>query len=58
MPLQEFSGTLGVKRALHLLRRGTFGATKQDVDTFATRTPQQAINLLFRQALPDPLPLF
>ncbi len=55
MPLPEFSGTLGVKRAAHLLRRATFGATKQQIDTFATYTPVQAITQLFRQVLPDPV---
>lgn len=58
MPLLEYSGILGVKRAAHLLRRCTFGATKNDIDTFAALTPQQAIQQLFRQTLPDaPLPL-
>lgn len=56
MPLTEFSGTLGLKRAAHLLRRATFGATKQQIDEFAQRTPAQAVDLLFRQTLPDPLP--
>lgn len=55
MPLPEFSGTLGLKRAAHLLRRATFGATKDQIDTFATYTPAQAITALFRQALPDPI---
>jgi len=55
MPLPEFSGTLGLKRAAHLLRRATFGATKQQIDTFAALTPAQAITALYRQALPDPL---
>ncbi len=55
MPLPEFTGALGVKRAAHLLRRATFGATKQQIDTFATYTPVQAITQLFRQALPDPV---
>ena len=55
MPLPEFSGTLGLKRAAHLLRRATFGATKQQIDSFATLTPAQAITSLFRQALPDPI---
>lgn len=55
MPLPEFSGTLGLKRAAHLLRRATFGATKEQIDTFATYTPAQAITTLFRQALPDPI---
>lgn len=55
MPLPEFSGTLGIKRAAHLLRRATFGATKQQIDTFATLTPAQAITALYRQALPAPV---
>ncbi len=55
MPLPEYSGTLQSKRAAHLLRRATFGATKQQIDTFAGYTPAQAITQLFRQALPDPV---
>ena len=55
MPLPEYSGTLGLKRAAHLLRRATFGATKQQIDTFAALTPAQAITALYRQALPDPV---
>jgi uncharacterized protein (DUF1800 family) len=55
MPLPEYSGTLGLKRAAHLLRRATFGATKSQIDAFATLTPQVAINQLFRQTLPDPV---
>jgi uncharacterized protein (DUF1800 family) len=55
MPLPEFSGTLGLKRAAHLLRRATFGATKQQIDVFAALTPAQAITALFRQSLPDPI---
>lgn len=54
MPLTEFNGTLGVKRAAHLLRRITFGATKPQIDAFAQLTPAQAINQLLRQNLPDP----
>ncbi|HEX6893357.1 MAG TPA: DUF1800 family protein [Chryseolinea sp.] len=56
MPLPEYSGTLGMKRAAHLLRRATFGATKQQIDTFAAFTPGQAITALYRQALPEPVP--
>lgn len=52
MPLPEFSGALGLKRAAHLLRRATFGATKQQIDSFATLTPTQATTQLFGQALP------
>src|SRR5690242_10681528 len=55
MPLPEYSGALGMKRAAHLLRRATFGATKQQIDAFAALTPAQAITALYRQALPDPI---
>ena len=55
MPLPEYSGTLGLKRAAHLLRRATFGATKQQIDAFAALTPAQAITALYRQALPEPV---
>jgi uncharacterized protein (DUF1800 family) len=58
MPLPEYSGTLGQKRAAHLLRRATFGATKSQIDAFAALTPAQAVTQLYRQALPpQPLPI-
>jgi len=58
MPLTPFTGTLGVQRAAHLLRRATFGGTKQQIDDFASLTAAEAVNLLFNEALPDaPLPL-
>jgi uncharacterized protein (DUF1800 family) len=52
MPLPEFFGTLGTKRAAHLLRRATFGATKAQIDAFAALNPGQAIQQLYRQPLP------
>lgn len=55
MPLPEYAGTLGPKRAAHLLRRATFGATKSQIDAFAGLTPIEAINQLYRQPLPDPV---
>lgn len=55
MPLPEFTGILGIKRAAHLLRRATFGATKSQIDAFALMTPAQAITELFRATLPDPI---
>src|SRR5688572_10839377 len=55
MPLPEISGALGLKRAAHLLRRATFGATKQQIDSFSSLTPVQATAQLFAQALPDPV---
>src|SRR5690606_25795987 len=54
MPLPEYNGALGLKRAAHLLRRATFGATKQQIDSFAGLTPVQATTQLFGQALPTP----
>lgn len=56
MPLPEFAGTLGLKRAAHLLRRATFGATKVEIDQFAQLTPAQAVAQLFDQPLPEPEP--
>ena len=54
MPLPEISGTLGMRNAAHLLRRATFGATKDELETFAGLTPAQATDALFHQALPEP----
>jgi uncharacterized protein (DUF1800 family) len=55
MALPEYSGTLELKRAAHLLRRATFGATKQQIDAFASLTPTEAITQLFGQTLPAPV---
>ncbi len=55
MPLPEYTGTWTIKQAAHLLRRATFGATKQQIDTFAGYTLAQAITQLFRQTLPPPV---
>lgn len=54
MPLPELGGVLGLKRAAHLLRRATFGATKAQIDSYASLTPSQAVTQLFRTTLPDP----
>ncbi len=55
MPLPLFSGTLGSKRAAHLLHRASFGPTKELIDAFANLTADQAVNQLFLQPLPDPI---
>ena len=55
MPLPQLSGTLGKKRAAHLLRRATFGPTKTDIDTFSNYTVSQALNVLF-QPVSEPAP--
>lgn len=48
---------LGRKRAAHLLRRATFGPTKQDVDTFSALTIDQALTILLqpKEAPPPPV---
>lgn len=56
MPLPELTSVLGYRRAAHLLHRASFGATKEQIDNFATLTPALAIAKLFQQPLPDPLP--
>jgi uncharacterized protein (DUF1800 family) len=54
MPLTALNETLETKRAAHLLRRTTFGATKAQIETFSTLNPQQAISRLFDPSLPGP----
>ncbi|MEP2771896.1 MAG: DUF1800 family protein [Fulvivirga sp.] len=58
MPITPLTGTLGIKRAAHLLRRATFGGTKADIDTFAGLTAAEAVSRLFDTTIEDvPLPL-
>lgn len=47
MPLSALAGPLGRKRAAHLLRRVTFGATKAQIDQVAALTASEAMDLLF-----------
>ncbi len=54
MPLTPLEGTLGRKRASHLLRRACFGATPSEINRFANYTAQQAVAELFQDLLPDP----
>ncbi len=54
MPLTPFPGTLGPKRAAHLLRRATFGPSKDDIDTYAGKTAAAAVSDLFSATLPTP----
>ena len=57
MALSPLTEVLGVKRAAHLLRRTCFGATKAQIDAFASLTPQEAVQQLFGDAsLPNPEP--
>lgn len=54
MPLGTLTGTLGRKRAGHLLRRACFGASIQDIDLFSGLTAQEAFDRLVGNTLPDP----
>ncbi len=53
--LATVTGKLGKKKAAHLLRRATFGATKKEIDNFAELNPDQAFTLLFKSE-PPPMP--
>ncbi len=55
MPLTQFIDPLGHTRAAHLLRRATFGPSKDEIDQFANLTPQQAMEQLFPETVPDPV---
>lgn len=54
MPLNLHTGPLGTRNAAHLLRRVTFGPTRQQIDEFALLTADEAVTQLFNQVLPDP----
>lgn len=44
--LSPYSGVLGLRKAKHLLRRASFSYSKSDLDAFALKTPQQALDTL------------
>ncbi len=48
--LNPFGGALGRKHAAHLLKRATFGPTKQRIDQFSNMTAAQAVGQLFTAA--------
>jgi len=47
MGLTENTEVLGRRNAKHLLSRTTFNITKTRIDSFATKTPQEALSMLF-----------
>ncbi|NQZ76789.1 MAG: DUF1800 family protein, partial [Ekhidna sp.] len=55
MPLNVLTGTLGIKRAAHLLHRTCLGGSISEIDAFAALTPQEAIDQLFSSDLPNPV---
>lgn len=53
--LNPITGKLGIKKAAHLLRRTTFGPTKQDIEKFANMDISAAMDILLQDvALPSP----
>ena len=54
--LNPISGALGRERAAHLLRRATFGPTKQEIDSYAAQTIDQALTSLFTIGAVPPAP--
>ena len=58
MALTTYSGTLGIKRAAHLLRRATLGGMKSQIDDFSGLTAIEAVSRLFPDTVIEPpLPL-
>ena len=57
--LTPYSSVLGRRSAAHLLRRTTFGPTRQQIDSFSKKTPQNAVRDLMKAkpALPIPIDL-
>lgn len=52
--LSPYTDMLGTKLAKHLLNRATFGPSKQQIETFANYTPEQALEILL--TLPETAP--
>ena len=52
--LNPRTGVLGKRLAAHLLRRATLGATRKEIDEFATKTAEEALTQLMNfPPLPD-----
>lgn len=51
------SGLLGRRLAAHLLRRATFGPTRAEIDDFAGRTADEAVNILMNYPAVPPEPV-
>lgn len=52
--LTKKTDTLGYSNAYHLLRRTTYNITKARIMDFATKTPEEALNILFTFTNPVP----
>ena len=55
--LTSYSDALGRRKAAHLLRRATFGATRQQIESLSQKNPQDAVAWLMdnQSALPEPI---
>lgn len=54
--INPYNGPWGTNEVIHLLKRTMFGARKADVDYFASRTMNQAVDELLNPTAPDPAP--
>lgn len=54
--LSPISGTLGLQRSAHLLRRATYGATRAEIDVFAAKTVAEAVQDLLQAPAIPPAP--
>jgi uncharacterized protein (DUF1800 family) len=54
--INPYTGTWSKNEIIHLLKRTMFGAKKTDVDYFATRTLNQAVDELLTPTAPAPTP--
>ena len=54
--LNPYAGQWTANEIIHLLKRTMFGATKQDVDYFTTKTVTDTINELLNPVAPLPPP--
>jgi hypothetical protein len=55
--LDVFAGVLGKDKASHLLNRLTFGATRQEIDAFATKSVTEAVTILLTAQTPPTPPI-
>jgi len=54
--INPYTGTWGTNEVIHLLKRTMFGAKKADVDYFAARTMNQAVDELLNPTAPVAVP--
>ncbi|MEO1049396.1 MAG: DUF1800 domain-containing protein [Bacteroidota bacterium] len=55
--LAQYNGVLDRRKAAHLLRRATFGPTKEEIDQFTGLSVAQAVNTLYEEQLAPEAPI-